>query len=116
LSPSYFFQLTSLNRNTVGDGDGVDHHLHGALEGDLLQGSPYAFVHCRKKVTDFPVPSRDVTSQPNSPWPGIIQLFPAREILVIDIPAGDRKIANLLLQCNEIPFNLVREFNTVCVQ
>jgi hypothetical protein len=69
-----------------------------------------------KKVTDFPFPSRNVTYQPNSPWPGIIQIFPARESLVIDIPAGDREIANLLLQCNEISFNLVREFNTVCVQ
>ncbi len=28
-------------------------------------------------------------------WPGIIQLFPARESLISDIPAGDGKIANL---------------------
>jgi hypothetical protein len=33
-------------------------------------------------------------------WPGIIKLFPARESLVSDIPVGDRKIANLFLQCN----------------
>ncbi len=32
---------------------------------------------------------------PNSPWPGIIELFPARESLVSDIPALDRKTANL---------------------
>jgi hypothetical protein len=28
-------------------------------------------------------------------WPGIIKLFPAREWLESDIPAGDRKIDNL---------------------
>jgi hypothetical protein len=36
---------------------------------------------------------------PNSPWRGIIKLFPARESLVSDIPAGDGKTANLFLQC-----------------
>jgi hypothetical protein len=39
-----------------------------------------------KKVTDFPVPSRDVTNQG----------LPGREkFLVSDIPAGDGKIVNL---------------------
>ena len=33
--------------------------------------------------------------QSNSPWPGIIKLFPARESLVSDIPTGDGKISNL---------------------
>jgi hypothetical protein len=36
---------------------------------------------------------------PNSPWPGMILLFPARESLVSDIPAGDGKIITLFLQC-----------------
>jgi hypothetical protein len=36
---------------------------------------------------------------PNSPWPGIIKLFPARESLVSDIPARDGKIIDLFLQC-----------------
>jgi hypothetical protein len=31
---------------------------------------------------------------PNSPWPGIIKFFPARESLVSDIPAGDGKTAH----------------------
>jgi hypothetical protein len=31
--------------------------------------------------------------------PGIISLFPARERLVSDIPAGEGKIFNLFLQC-----------------
>jgi hypothetical protein len=37
--------------------------------------------------------------QPNSLCPGIIKLFPPGESLVGDIPAGDGKTANLLLQC-----------------
>jgi len=36
---------------------------------------------------------------PNSPWAGIIELFPRRESLVSNIPSGDRNIANLFLQC-----------------
>jgi hypothetical protein len=36
---------------------------------------------------------------PNTLWPGIIKLFPVRESLVSDIPAGDGKIINLFLQC-----------------
>ncbi len=35
----------------------------------------------------------------NSPRRGIIILFPARESLFSDIPAGVRKTANLFLQC-----------------
>jgi hypothetical protein len=37
----------------------------------------------------------------NSPWRGIIKLFPTRERLVSDIPVGDEKIANLFLQCTD---------------
>jgi hypothetical protein len=33
--------------------------------------------------------------------PGIIKLFPDRESLVSDIPAGDGKIGNCFLQCRE---------------
>ncbi len=33
---------------------------------------------------------------------GTIELLPAREILVSDIPAGDEKTANLFLQCISI--------------
>ncbi len=42
-----------------------------------------------KKVSDFPVPSRDVNNQT------LPELFTAGESLVSDIPAGDGKIANL---------------------
>jgi hypothetical protein len=32
---------------------------------------------------------------PNSPWSGIHKVFPARESLVSDFPAGEGKMANL---------------------
>jgi hypothetical protein len=54
-------------------------------------------VYNVKKVNDFPVPSRDVTivkrcmAEKNKIIPGQV-----RQILVSDIPAGDRKIVNLL--------------------
>jgi hypothetical protein len=38
--------------------------------------------------------------KPNSPWPGITKLFPARESSVNDIPNGYGKIDNLFLQCS----------------
>jgi hypothetical protein len=41
-------------------------------------------LHCKKKVADFPVPSRDVITKLS---------------LVIDILAGDGKIGNIFLQC-----------------
>jgi hypothetical protein len=40
-----------------------------------------------------------VYHQPNSHWPGIIKLLPAKESLVGDIPAWEGKTANLFLQC-----------------
>ncbi len=43
-------------------------------------------------VSDFLVPSRDVTDKKNSPWLGIISV---RESLVSDLPAGDGKIGTL---------------------
>jgi hypothetical protein len=36
---------------------------------------------------------------PNTLWPGIIKLFLARESLVSNIPAWDRKNDKLFLQC-----------------
>ncbi len=40
--------------------------------------------------------SRDVT---NSPWPGIVKLFPARESLVSVTTAGVKKTITFCLQC-----------------
>jgi hypothetical protein len=41
----------------------------------------------------------NIEKNSDEPWPGIIKLFPTRENLVSDIPAGDGKMANLFLQC-----------------
>jgi hypothetical protein len=48
---------------------------------------------------------------PNSPWPGIIQLFPASESLLSDISAGDEKIANLFYSVGQ---NELTTVNTEC--
>ncbi len=52
-------------------------------------------LHCKKRLAIFPSPAR--MSPTNSPGPGITKLFPARESLVNDIPAGYGKIYNLFL-------------------
>jgi len=50
-------------------------------------------LHCKKKVRDFPVPSRDVTNQ----------TFLGRKYFSYSRPGGvwNRKIANLFLQCGD---------------
>jgi hypothetical protein len=73
------------SRNTLIPGTQFKRKIH--VKSSLYIGPT---LHC-KKIIVFPVPSRD----PNSHWPGIIKLFPARESLVSDIPAGDRKNDNL---------------------
>jgi hypothetical protein len=50
-----------------------------------------------KKVIIFPVPAG--MSLTKLPLAGIIQLFPAGESLVRDIPTGDEKNYNIFLQC-----------------
>jgi hypothetical protein len=53
-------------------------------------------LYNEKKISDFPSPAR--MSPTKVSLPDIIQIFPARERWVSasgDIPAGDRKIANL---------------------
>jgi hypothetical protein len=58
-------------------------------------------VHRKKKVREFPVPSRDVTTKlflgGNNDV--ITELFLPRGSLVSDIPAGDGKLVNLFLRC-----------------
>ncbi len=68
------------------------------LGGAELSMRPSRRPYCKKKISGFPVPSRDVTDQ-ILPGRGIIKLFTARECLVSDIPAGDGKIDSLFLQC-----------------
>jgi hypothetical protein len=58
-------------------------------------------VHHKKKVREFPVPSRDVTTKLSLGGNNdvITELFLPREGLVSDIPAGDGKLVNLFLRC-----------------
>ncbi len=60
------------------------------------------FTHCTlytvKRVSHFPIPSRDVTDQTLSGREKT-KLFPPRKSLISDIPAGDGKTANSFLQC-----------------
>ncbi len=54
----------------------------------------YIRVHTvKKRLSYFPSPAGMPLTKLT--WPGIIKLFPARENLVSDIPAGDGKNANL---------------------
>ncbi len=57
-------------------GDSYLHHLSDSTVTNL---------YTVKKVSNFPVPSRDVTNQP------LIKFFPVRESLIRDIPARDVK-------------------------
>ncbi len=58
-------------------------------------------VHRKKKVREFPVPSRDVTNKLSLGGNNdiITELFLPRGSLVSDIPAGDGKLVNLFLRC-----------------
>ncbi len=53
-----------------------------------------------KKVSDFPVLSRDVSNQtlPGGEW--FNYSIPRRESLVTDIPVWDEEISNLFRQCS----------------
>ncbi len=54
-------------------------------------------LHRKKKVREFPVPSRDVTTKLSLGGNNdvITELFLPRGSLVSDIPAGDGKLVNL---------------------
>jgi hypothetical protein len=54
-------------------------------------------LHRKKKVHEFPVPSRDVTTKLSLGWNNdvITELFLPRGRLVSDIPAGNGKLVNL---------------------
>ncbi len=60
------------------------------------------YVHLKKKVREFPVPSRDVTTKLSLSGNNdvITELFLPRGSLVSDIPAGDGKLVNLFLRCS----------------
>jgi hypothetical protein len=58
-------------------------------------------IRHKKKVREFPVPSRDVTIKLSLCGNNdvITELFLPRGSLVSDIPAGDGKLVNLFLRC-----------------
>jgi hypothetical protein len=58
-------------------------------------------IHCKKRLAI----SRPQPGPLTKLSQGTIKLFPARESLVSDIPAGDGKMANHFLQC--IPFTKI---------
>jgi hypothetical protein len=62
-------------------------------------------LHRKKKVREFLVPSRDVTTKLSLGGNNdvITELLLPRGSLVSDIPAGDGKLVNLFLQCT-LPF------------
>ncbi len=59
------------------------------------------WVHRKKRVREFPVPSRDVSTKLSLGRNNDVraELFLPRGSLVSDIPAGDGKLVNLFLQC-----------------
>jgi hypothetical protein len=62
----------------------------------MISGLRMCYLHCKKKVREFPVSSRDVTTKlslgGNNDF--ITELFLPRGSLVSDIPAGDGKLVN----------------------
>ncbi len=58
-------------------------------------------LHRKKKVREFPVPRRDVTTKLSLSGNNdvITELFLPRGSLVSDIPAGDGKLVNIFLRC-----------------
>jgi hypothetical protein len=57
-------------------------------------------LHCKKRLAIFLSPAG--MSLTDSLWSGGSQLFPVRESLDSDIPAGDGNLANLVLQCRKL--------------
>ncbi len=73
---------------------------------------PLGNIHRKKKVCEFPVSSRDVTTKLSLGGNNdvITELFLPRGSLVIDIPAGDGKLVNLFLRCIDPRPNLHSHF------
>jgi hypothetical protein len=79
----------------IGDGGG---------QSDLIGDNKLAHhvVHRKKKVREFPVPSRDVTTKLSLGGNNdvITELFLPRGSLVSGIRAGDGKLVSLFLRCS----------------
>ncbi len=78
--------------------DCSESYLFGTRDADcILDG-----LHRKKKVREFPVPSRDVTTKLSLDKNNdvVTELFLPRGSLVSDIPAGDGKLVNIFFRCN----------------
>jgi hypothetical protein len=80
----------------------------------------FLFLHRKKKVRKFPVPSRDVTTKLSLGGNNdvITELFQPRGSLVSNIPAGDGKLVNLFLRCialcpHLLPQNRITKFSNL---
>jgi hypothetical protein len=69
-------------------------------ENQFLSEDIWKSIHRKKKVREFPVPSRDVTTKLSLGGNNdvITELFLPKGSLVRDIPAGDGKLVNLFLR------------------
>ncbi len=90
------------------------HLVPRASLGILFQWRTSCSVHRKKKVREFPVPSRDVTTKLSLGGNNdvIIELLLPRGSLVSDIQAGDGKLVNLFLRCSQA--DLVSNRGTSC--
>ncbi len=78
----------------------------------VFSGSP-SLLHRKKKVREFPVPSRDVTTKLSLGGNNdvITELFLPRGSLVSDIPAGDGKLVNIFYGIFSSPLGLLLYLN-----
>ncbi len=74
-------------------------------------------IHRKKKVCEFPVPSRDVTTKLSLGGnnDAITELFLPRGSLVSDIPAGDGKLVNLFFTVYVPKFYVQEQFILSCM-
>ncbi len=85
-----------------------DHNCSGLWSGCL------SCVHWKKRLAIFPSQAGMSLTKLFLAWK-IIKLFPGRESLVSDIPAGDGKIDNLFYSVREVKsYSLVRRLRPHC--
>ncbi len=107
-SPPVYLNFPSLLKRRVNRGNAgmpVHHRSVFALY-QVYQDRTYIFkwIHRKKKVREFPVPSRDVTTKRSLGGNNdvITELFLPRGSMVSDIPAGEGKLVNLFLRCRNV--------------
>ncbi len=79
----------------TGEGSCYSHVLWSGLSRNCRGLAAGLYLHCKKRFSFFPSPAGMSRTELSQSRAGIIKLFPARENLVSDIPAGDGKNDNL---------------------